>query len=1173
MLKGNAELWEWISWICHSVMQIGSSSRAGFHLSAQHARCTWRPVQCDLAASRVFGAWTLRNPPELNGRQLGLDPCLGLIRGSMEYRRVLTCRNDDGLALSWTPLLVRSRTGFSSSLASLSTVLTTGWSCLNDDVFPSCKSSLSVLPTTARLCCHDYGLPTATMRLPLLSPPSLRALLLLGPPGISAGQGSTDASLAASTGLCEARTINYITHTLPQLCLPTAWSASQQTGPANATATPATGTGTGTSSSGSTSEAATATVTQGTHREDAPAENSTQADAPTDQKPHGEKQGTHDGDAATKQAEEDAEDLATGSFMSFDEWKAMMLKKSGQDLADLKDRKRREARDADPNVGGGLDGWGEDGEISLDFDVLSDKISEMTATNIARAGTASTDAPSAEVQDTTVYDNGVAHYRRPKDAGKTCKERFSYSSFDGGATVLKTSPGAQNSKAILVENKDSYMLFICSQENKFVIVELSEDILVDTVVLANFEFFSSMIRSFRISVSDKYPVKMEKWKDLGTFQARNSRDIQSFLIENPKIWAKYIRIELLSHYGNEYYCPVSLLRVHGTRMLDSWKDGEGGLEDDEPVETISGPEAVPEEESMHQSVPEAEAEPTYAAETAAPVAINEVSPGHELSPWYPPLFIDSSYGTCGISTPTMTETLDVSPSALPNSSIPSSSRSAPSAKDAGVSAAAANSTAASSVASSLSLSSTSTNAPSNTSTSPVPRSPTSNRAADTAANTTQTTQKVVEADIPRSSVTPPKPSASSKTQNSPSSKPATKNSAAGHSSPQSSRTNSQNKNATSTSSSAQASPTVQESFFKSVSKRLQFLESNTTLSLQYIEEQSKFLQEALKKMERKQISRVDSFLDNLNSTVFSELRRVRQDYDQIWQSTVIALETQREQSQRDIIALRDEVIFQKRMAIFQSVLLLCCLVLVVLSRGVFGGGGVSADQWPISSTSQFINSYLGSPRWPPGSPQSISRSNTPDRNGNAGAPHAARAQAPAPRHGHGVAHRRVSYTDKVLPLTPTSEEFDSNDNNTPPPPRPRPHSQTAPKIRINELTPDEEFFDRERHDQGSDETSTATPQAYESVKADPMLSVAIEVGEDEEGDDEDDEDEFSDSASAPYLESRETTVEVENMQRIDDSDDDITGPRKPPLTRSPLSDLGAESSRKPLPALPEQDPT
>lgn len=1062
-------------------------------------------------------------------------------------------------------LLVRSRTGFDVHFP------VAGLNSLDDRLEHSQRRRVSRLlcaPSShdSTLFCHDYGLPTATMRLPLLSPPSLRALLLLGPPGLFAAHGSTDTSIGSSIGLCEARTINYITHTLPQLCLPTAWSASQQSVPGNAT----TATTTGTSPSGSINDTATAiaTATQSSHPEGAPAENSTQA-ASTEQNAGQGKQGTHEGDAAAKQAEEDAEDLAVGSFMSFDEWKAMMLKKSGQDLADLKDRKRREARDADPNVGGGLDGWGEDGEISLDFDVLSDKISEMTATDIARAGTASTDAPSAEVQDTTVYDNGVAHYRRPKDAGKTCKERFSYSSFDGGATVLKTSPGAQNPKAILVENKDSYMLFTCSQENKFVIVELSEDILVDTVVLANFEFFSSMIRSFRLSVSDKYPVKMEKWKDLGTFQARNSRDIQSFLIENPKIWAKYIRIELLSHYGNEYYCPVSLLRVHGTRMLDSWKDDGGGLEDDEPAETISGPEAVPEEESIHQSIPEAEAEPTYAAETAGLAAISEGSPGHGLSPWYPPLFDNYSYDTCGIGTPTMTETLDVSPSALPNSSTPSSSRSAPSTKDAGASATTINSTAASTVASSPSLSSsTSTDTPSNTSASSVSHSPTSNRAADTAANTTQTTQKTVEADIPRSSVKPPKPSASSKTPNSPPSKSAARNSAAGHSSQQSSKTNSQNKNTTSTSSSAPASPTVQESFFKSVSKRLQFLESNTTLSLQYIEEQSKFLQEALKKMERKQVSRVDSFLDNLNSTVFSELRRVRQDYDQIWQSTVIALETQREQSQRDIIALRDEVIFQKRMAIFQSVLLLCCLVLVVFSRGVFGGGGVSTDQWPITSTSQFINSYLGSPRWPPGSPQSISRSNTPDRNGNGGTIRPAGAQAPAPR--HGVTRRRVSYTDKVLPLTPTSEEFDSNDNGTPPPALPLPHSKTAPKIRINELTPDEEFFDRDGHDQGSDETSTATPQAFDPVRGDPMSSVAVEVGEDEEGDDED---EFSDSPSAPFLDSREATVEVEDVQRIDDPHDDTTAPSKPPLTRSPLSDLGAESSRKPLPALPEQDPS
>ena len=34
---------------------------------------------------------------------------------------------------------------------------------------------------------------------------------------------------------------------------------------------------------------------------------------------------------------------------------------------------------------------------------------------------------------------------------------------------------------------------------------------------------------------------------------------------------RYIRIDFHSHYGNEYYCPVSLLRVYGLTHLEQWK--------------------------------------------------------------------------------------------------------------------------------------------------------------------------------------------------------------------------------------------------------------------------------------------------------------------------------------------------------------------------------------------------------------------------------------------------------------------------------------------------------------------------------------------------------------------------------------------------------------------------
>jgi hypothetical protein len=147
-----------------------------------------------------------------------------------------------------------------------------------------------------------------------------------------------------------------------------------------------------------------------------------------------------------------------------------------------------------------------------------------------------------------------------------------------------------------------------------------------------------------------------------------------------------------------------------------------------------------------------------------------------------------------------------------------------------------------------------------------------------------------------------------------------------------------------TASSHNPQPTTQESFFKTVTKRLQLLEANSTLSLKYIEEQSRILRDALTKVEKRQLAKTSSFLENLNDTVLEELRKFNQQYDQIWQSTVIELETQRDQSQREIAAvstrlsmLAEELVFQKRMSIVQSILLLLCLGLVIFSRSSVAG--------------------------------------------------------------------------------------------------------------------------------------------------------------------------------------------------------------------------------------------
>lgn len=159
-------------------------------------------------------------------------------------------------------------------------------------------------------------------------------------------------------------------------------------------------------------------------------------------------------------------------------------------------------------------------------------------------------------------------------------------------------------------------------------------------------------------------------------------------------------------------------------------------------------------------------------------------------------------------------------------------------------------------------------------------------------------------------------------------------------------------------SAAAAPPTVQEGgFFNAMTKRLQKVESNLTLSLKYVEEQSRHVQEALQRGEHKQHARVALFLSDLNHTVFAELRNIRDQYDQIWQSTVLALESQAERAERDMMALStrlnllaDEVVFQKRMAIVQAVILLSCLFLVIFSRGVSNPSLSPSSDQPSSPT-------------------------------------------------------------------------------------------------------------------------------------------------------------------------------------------------------------------------------
>ncbi|PGH23409.1 hypothetical protein AJ80_02519 [Polytolypa hystricis UAMH7299] len=671
--------------------------------------------------------------------------------------------------------------------------------------------------------------------------------------------------------------------------------------------------------------------------------------------------------------------LDNAKFLSFEEWKNLNLAKVGQSAEHVRgtrqggaDTAAKGGRTRPGGIDNALDSLGEDAEIELEFGGFGPEDSgpaswerkvgedgQIPPVQSGQQGHAATQGAVGEVQ---ADSESLGSRSRRKNAGTTCKQRFNYASFDCAATVLKNNPECKGSSAILIENKDSYMLNECRAKDKFVILELCDDILIDTIVLANYEFFSSIFRTFRVSVSDRYPAKADKWKELGTYEAHNTREVQAFAVENPLIWARYVKIEFLTHYGSEFYCPVSLIRVHGTTMMEEYKN-DGEVRGDEDVaedaavadaaqETqvsegiVSGGQTLPSSAEGDAENPPTEAgqQSTQREQVVSPTP-TRVTPhdicvpkGNEIEALLLRNFTyDNNTATCAVQdppryTPTQTATpvethstavasqtldnaADIPPSAPPKHE-GSASSDAPVAAQPDTENGHAQKVGHESRHPSSSSSSSSA----------IPR----DESATVASTETQKPSSTVVQQQHHQAPPPP-------------------------------------------------NPTTQESFFKSVNKRLQMLETNSSLSLLYIEEQSRILREAFNKVEKRQLAKTSTFLEGLNTTVLHELREFRRQYDQTWQSVVIEFEQQRQQYHREVFAattqlsvLADELVFQKRVLIIQSIFVLICFGLVLFSRTTVGSYLEFSRVHSIVSRSQSFRSPSPSFETPSNSPSSDS---------------------------------------------------------------------------------------------------------------------------------------------------------------------------------------------------------
>ena len=812
----------------------------------------------------------------------------------------------------------------------------------------------------------------------------------------------TSVTISGTQSTCPARSINYITQTLPQQCLTSSWASKSttQTLSTNTTASqidvskgvltgkaPHTGIDDAsvtltTYAESPTAEAISSSSTGGQEA----AQTATSSEKPERAEPSEESSPENDLDSP----------LDNSKFLSFEEWKHQNLAKAGQSAESLGKRQEgeiSEQRRRPASINNALEAFGEDSEIDIDFSGFVNAGGMNEALPIQSALPVGSTAGETGTPKEHAEDLSNTH-KRNKEAGKTCKERSNYASFDCAATALKTNPECKSATSVLVESKDSYMLNVCSVKNKFLIVELCDHILVDTIVLANFEYFSSMFRTFRVSVSDKYPVKMDRWKELGVFEARNSRAIQAFLIENPLIWARYLRIEFLTHFGAEYYCPVSLLRVHGTTMMEEFNhEVKGSRSEDDPedeAEGASNEASIKPSETVFADVPSPVADivTEQIADMASPIVLSTAasaeketnilpstvasvdnedlvsvakgsSPYRSISKRLEDILFYKNDCVDPVSDMGESTKKDIASKISPtNSDEPEKPDKLNDKSDTQNE----NGMASEQIQKSSLDASAVLDPPSSTSKSIHPSIGQNRTGASTNVfnssmmNATTTSINASMISVATDSATTSMrdlaiSSGASSAMQSPraNSTSITKSSTRESSAAVSSSTPSPPSTATGSSTSVKApssstqphaaNPSTQESFFKSVHKRLQQLEANSTLSLQYIEQQSRILRDAFSSVEKRQLSKTTSFLETLNTTVLTELRDFRMQYDQIWQSTVLELSSQREQSAQQVSVLStrmtflaDEIVFQKRIAMVQFMLILLCLGLIVFSR-------------------------------------------------------------------------------------------------------------------------------------------------------------------------------------------------------------------------------------------------
>ncbi|WVQ80238.1 hypothetical protein IAT38_002343 [Cryptococcus sp. DSM 104549] len=268
-------------------------------------------------------------------------------------------------------------------------------------------------------------------------------------------------------------------------------------------------------------------------------------------------------------------------FVSFEEWKRIKMAEEEEGP----EADEEGAADSTPSSEGGPSTEPQASESPTE--ALSPDGSKEKVTNSSEpTGKASQHAAlSTDSKAESSSSTSQSSSQQPSASPPAHHNRYNYASPDCSARIHSSSPQTQHASSLLHKSRDRYMLTPCKAKEHWVVVELCDEIRVEAIEVAVWEFFSGVVREVRVSVggededdedegsqtSSDVKGRGNQWKEVGSFIGKNVRGSQTFTLSSPTSFHRFIRLDFPSYYGTEYYCPVSQLKAYGMNQMEAFK--------------------------------------------------------------------------------------------------------------------------------------------------------------------------------------------------------------------------------------------------------------------------------------------------------------------------------------------------------------------------------------------------------------------------------------------------------------------------------------------------------------------------------------------------------------------------------------------------------------------------